>query len=745
MTIIESIPDGTTHIGIDYQNLIPISQLSKSDRIETLIGSSHVIVSSPNHGQRHIALSEPANKSDLSKTYSQRKDDIEKKSSAFREATTKTIRDLRAKITNLRMMKFNEVIRENTSEIDELFDLFGESAELARFLVLEGHLDDTYYQYISLFHSGRLSPSDNKFLIRIRGFNNPDPDFQIDNPKEVIEAMRDEDFSRNYVLNVTIVDYLLTANAQYSDKIARLYDFIANNFEQCETFLAAYYARGVAVSTLIIRLAKAWPGFIEAALASPNSSMHVARMLSHLIGMQLQGLADKHPALSDFVSKALPDVLSAGVDFPPDRLKALKIEVPDLSALEAHPGVLNVLFNEGLYGLSIENLDFIFRSTLGIDTDTRAHQQNYTLVLEVDNAPLVAKIDRDFAGYVEDVLLRLPDNRFEGVPAILRVLERDDLDLDSLVKFISKQAASLPTLEGIPLRLHAALFANERIEPTWENCLSFLGSEVSDREILTRFLNKAGTVAALEESAIPDGEAARSLRSFVIENDGLSDRAYSAYVRALPRNFKEFPEALSANKTKILVDMNRINFSASNLDHLREDLTLSVKFVQNNINRFFEIETECDVDDEFREKLLETNIDDQSKLRIIRSMDLGSLETSPSRAEVIGRVMARTGVTPDELSVESARAVIVNSSSTNDQIVLFNMLHKKFDNQQVHDILQMLPAPMRDIKPGWGVPRLKFNKANLAFVSWLKDREIISSWRQDAFLSDDIRINLFRK
>jgi hypothetical protein len=134
-------------------------------------------------------------KVDAHKTFRQRKEDVQRKSAAFRDSTLTKVRELRAKLGTLRMTKFNEVIRDNADEIDGLFVAFGDGADLARFLVLEGYLDDTYYQYTSLFHSGRLSPSDNKFLIQIRSFRTPDPEFKIDNPRCVTKTSAEATFS----------------------------------------------------------------------------------------------------------------------------------------------------------------------------------------------------------------------------------------------------------------------------------------------------------------------------------------------------------------------------------------------------------------------------------------------------------------------------------------------------------------------------------------------------------------------
>jgi len=68
-----------------------------------------------------------------------------------------------------------------------------------------------------------------------------------------------------------------------------------------------------------------------------------------------------------------------------------------------------------------------------------------------------------------------------------------------------------------------------------------------------------------------------------------------------------------------------------------------------------------------------------------------------------------------------------------------------FDDQEVREILQSLPKPLPDLKPGWTTPRMSSSEVNLRFVEWLKARGFISSWKQGGFFDDDIRINLFRK
>ncbi len=745
MAIIELIPEPFTRIGLNRSSTIPLKDLAADERLEAILASRQLFMASSQGHQQQLDIADLQKRVDPHRTFEQRKEDVDKKSTAFRDASLKQIRELRSRLGSLRMTNFNEVIRENAEETDSLFGEFGDGADLARFLVLEGYLDDTYYQYTSLFHSGRLSPSDNKFLIRIRSFRPPDADFQIDNPKEVIAAMRDEDFSRNYALNVTIVDCLLTDPSSYRAHTKRLLDFIASDFNGCEIFLSSYYARGAAITTLISGLAKTWPGFIAAALASKASLLHTAHIISHLSSADLKHLADTAPALSAFVSERLPDILAQGVDIHADQLQQLNVEVFDLAAIKGHQGIVKSLFDQGLYNLSIENLDFIFENFLGIGDADRPREQNFTLVLESGNAALLAKVDSQFDEYLRNVLLRLPGNRRESISAIERVMVRDDVELRYIIEFLEKQSTSVPTLDGVPGNLQAALFRIEKIQPTWENCLRFLAGENYDAETLNQFLNSPATMRALAAHRIPGGDQEAPLRKFIIENDALNDQAYATYVKALPRRFNVLPQQLGAAKTKVLVDQNAINFSAKNLARLRGDSLLSITFVMKNIEEFFKVESECDLDDGFRQDLLEADISDESRLKILRGMDFSLLADMPSRAAIVGSIIARTGAKFDDIGVGAARAIIANSHPLATQISLFNMFHGMFDDQQVRDILNSLPDPLPDIKPGFATPRIEGSEVNLKFVTWLKDRGFISSWRRGSFFDDDIRMNMFRK
>lgn len=195
MALVQKLPADLRRVGTNSQAMVAVNQLIDDDRFEEIIENDRVHFQAGYHnhiGQQDIRSLQ--SDVDPNMGYGDRIALIEKKSRESKDETQARIAELRERIKKVRTSKFNVLLRKDSARLNEAFAKLGDGGELARFLLLEGHLDDSYYQYTSLFHSGRLSPNDNKFLRHIRGFVTPEADFPIDNPEEVIENMRVEDF-----------------------------------------------------------------------------------------------------------------------------------------------------------------------------------------------------------------------------------------------------------------------------------------------------------------------------------------------------------------------------------------------------------------------------------------------------------------------------------------------------------------------------------------------------------------------
>lgn len=749
MALIEQLPDNVGQINVEGQPWISLRQLPEQDPFEGWIraGRLNYQVLQP-YGQQynqHVRLAGIEDKVDPERTYSQRRDAILEKSDAGKLESQRRIAELRAAIAKLRTMKFNELFRVSPASVENLFEGAGENVELARFLIMEGYLDDTYYQYTSLFHKGRLSPHDNKFLIQIRAFITPDPDFQIDNAKEVIDAMRETDFGQSYVLNVSLVDCLLSNEGRYSDQITKLLGLMSTEFDMCEDFLEAYYARGTHAPVLLTRLAAFWERFITTALSSPRAVSHATRLVAGLSEetLQAQAAGDDLPA---FVSEHLPEILAHVPELPPQRLQLLDFEVKSLSAIGEHPSIARAMVEESLFELSIENTEYVYLHILGGSNLEALRTRNYTTLRSLGSDILEARIERDFEVYLDEVLLKLEGNSHEDISSILAILRRDDVDHDSLREFVERQSELVPELSEVPEKLHAMLFELRMISPSWENCLAFLRGNGFDDEQLISYLDSAGVRAALLEKPIPADSASRPLREFLLNAAALSDPAYADYVGALPLPFKQFPKAVDISKRRILINERKVTFTKDSFEDIVGEENLQVLFVNKNIESYLENPNIFALDDDFLENVLQTEITDEQKSSVIGLMDLGAVVNLPERAALFGSIMDRTNPDLSKLEPDVAKSLITHSAPISTQISILNKVNDALTDDEVRQVLAGLPLPYSDIKTGYYTPRLDNNPENRTLLGWLDKRNIISSWKVDkGFFTDGLRVNLYRR
>lgn len=744
MALIEMLPPNVSRISLNNGVWIDCQQMVSHEEFEKLLEASHVSYRTPQGHSKQFNISNLQNEVDSNKTYQQRKDEIENNTLEIKNKSLRQIREFKSKITVLRTAKLNELLRLNLESILHIFESFGDNGELARFLLLEGYLDDTYYQFTSLFHSGRLSPNDNKFLIQVRAFVTPEPDFPIDNPKEVIVAMREEDFRQSYVLNVKLVDSLLSDQKLYYKKIQKLFEYLSFEFEKSDDFFDSYYSIGLNVTDLLVGLNKAWKGFIPAAIVSPKKINHITQLIENLPVNSLKTLASDFYELPEFVSANLSEVLEYLPDLVSERLVCLDFEVQDLASIKKHTEIVRVMFEKGLYKLTISNLEFIYKSILGKDNLKPMRERNFSTIRSLNNSALMQRVERDFDLYLTNILLALKENSNEDVSAILTIVQQDKLNIEELGEFLERQVTRLPDLEDLPERLYLMIFKINSIEPTWVNCLDFMRSDVFDKDVLLKYLDKDIIRMAILQHPIPCDLDSLKLRQFLINAGTLSDTSYKEYAHALPNPFKKLPEGLESSKLRILIEEEKIHFTQENLNDLADNRDLQILFVAANINSYLGDPEAFEIDDGFREELLKLDISELSKLGIVELMDLEKLAVLPERSALIGPIVNNANNEVSKVNASVAQSIIINSTETDVQISLFNKYHSLMNDDEVRHVLANLKTPFSDIKVGFKRPRLDNTLINRNLVSWLDTRNIISSWSEGNFFTNDIIVHLYR-
>lgn len=234
-----------------------------------------------------------------------------------------------------------------------------------------------------------------------------------------------------------------------------------------------------------------------------------------------------------------------------------------------------------------------------------------------------------------------------------------------------------------------------------------------------------------------------ALSRFILKNEAFSDAELRSYLKIVPATFRNFPEEENANRRQILVEEGVISFSDDTFSAASEEDEVLIALLAKHIDAFLKEKSDYAVEDRILAALLEEEISEAQKLEIARDIDASTVATDPQIAAVVGPVLDRSDIEFKEFDFKYLYSIIANSSPTSVRISLLNKCHSTMSEGQVRQIIESLPSPYSSIAEYWVHPKIEDTEQNRVLAGWLKDREIISTWRS-TFLGD-IRINTFRR
>ena len=742
MAILDRLQNNHSIVRIRNVDIQP-QNLTEHELLEEIIETSIVQQRSIQGHQSELDLSTLQKDVDTRRSYKERKELIERKSSEHREGAARRIQKQKDQIASLRRSKFSTIIQACADNLEDGLAALGENRDLIQYLLFEGFLDDTYYQYISLFHSGRLSPSDNKFLIQIRSFKTPDPDFQIDNPAEVIAGMREEDFERGYVLNRHLIDHMLENVSENKVRLEQAMKFIARNFEGSQAFFESFYTSGRQISQLINELAKHSPGVADLAVKAPNAPYHIAHLVNFLPPKMLTDTIDRTGTVSEYLNEGLVDVLNTGIDLKLGRLELLGVQVVSLTDVADHHAAAKFVAENALYRVSYDNIRYVIALSADATTLARLETHNFSTIRELGPQHLQDHIEQNLGTYLTDVVLPLEENTHESKDAIVLVLKRDDVDENVLTEFLVKQDVVFESLDEVPTRFYSTLIEHNMVEPKWENLIRYTGLESYSGDLLTAFMQDGSNKQALLADHYENNKDSLALSRFILKNEEFSDAELRGYLNIVPATFTNFPEKENASRRQILVEEGVIGFNDDTFGAASKEDELLIALLVQHIGAFLGNKSDYLVEDRILAALLEEEISEAQKLEIAGDINASTVATDPQIAAVVGPVLDRSDVAFKDFDFEYINSVITNSSPTRVQISLLNKCQSLMSEGQVRLVIESLPAPFSTIAEYRVYPRIENTEQNQVLAEWLEEREIISSWSK-TFLGD-IRINTFKR
>lgn len=682
-----------------------------------------------------------------------RNEAIKNKSAKRRNQLNIEISNLKEEKADLARQPLRHLLIHANAEIDAaIVDSDISDSRLLKYLIKNGFLDETYHLYISIFHEGRMSRNDWNFIQMIRDFRPVDPDAQIDNPREVVAEMRDEDFGAEYVLNVALMDYLLSTSEVNSAKIRSAIEFLAKNFTGAEDFFQAYWLSGRVVDAFTRELSAQWRDYGVASIGSDQSYKHIAKILAYVDPTYIAQEMNTNDTLTHYLSNHSVSVFAENVSFANgyESLKLMSVKFESLQELSQMDELAAYACQNSLYEITENNIYFALSNISHSNTATDIAQLDYrqAIYTTINLAPdktINDYIWKNINIFLENVALTSEENINESREALIKIINHPEANQELATQYLLRQTYIFHRFTDIPNSMQGELLFNNKISIEWENIIEYHRSGDADLTRLSVFLSDNEVVNELARTQIPltddDDESGKAISRFIINNIDMNISSFEKLCTCSRYSYNGFPSDMPLDRKLILARAGKITLNEISFTEASESPLLKAILIKTNFSSYIKQIDTYPIDLNVKLELLEL-LPDNSKAQIVKWIKLEELQGNSEATNKIALYLSAEDLSTEDYSRETVVHCLMNGSSQRVAVnVLYNFIHI-LTNEEIADALNAAPEPhCQFVKPNTR-QKIPNNERNMMFVLELKRRRIISSVSIEGSF---IRVNTFRK
>ncbi|GHT67730.1 putative membrane protein YobI [Bacteroidia bacterium] len=692
---------------------------------------------------------------DAGYTYKEREQQIE-------DWNKNKVQEFKQKITILEQKK-NKLNRLKISKLLYDKNIIVESKDnkqkLINTLLRNGYIAEDYLDYISLFHEGSLSRNDFAFLLNVKSQTNTDFNHNLDHIENLIKKIHIDDFSKEYILNYKLIDYLLT-NDNYEQYRKSFLSILNDRTEKSEKFIDGFIDNGIKIDLFIKdsyhngfdilgfgyrsgwftqdkKCIQYFKLFIENAdIADIKSICSGKSFLPELIAGNTDNYSIFNLNLSETKIKGIIETLK--VKFKNNIRKENMSE-----------DMFDYIYQNNHYIIKVDLLQVMLQTKGNfnqVDFDTR----NYYAIQNSNCIELASYIEDNISEYINNVYLKLESNTQESEDCLLILLNNETLSKEQKISIIQKIGTKISDLKDIEtIEIENLLLQNSKVKPIWANLIeNFVNAENEMSEFAVEFLNNKENAELLSKTQIekekPDKETVDKFLEAFLLNDEINNDSYALILNSVPYIYLSLSfENLSKEKVKILIDKNKLELTEKNYSKLTENFeNLHVFLIEKRHWKLSEIINslafaENDICALLKSSVLSYKI----KEEILNYYGDTDIISDNNILDLIGDILLKQNIF--NISKEIKKAILTKSRlKTDDKIALFNNINSIFDNKDITVILQSFSEPYSKIAENGKRPNLSQNAINANFAKILKDKKYISDFKSE---KKGIRISTFRK
>lgn len=347
-----------------------------------------------------------------------------------------------------------------------------EKYKVLKYFLEKGYIDEEYFFYISIFQEGRLTPSDQEFLLSIK-FNTPKEfDYKLQEIPSLIQNLSAVDYDHKGILNKDLLEYCLLHEDEYEEECdAILKQMVVH--EQYIDLLYQFMQEGNCVSTFIKRLAhidkNVWKSLnMDMNHTNKDKDRVISTMFKYADINDIRSVNTSYPFNTYVNDNYNYSDLFEDIDQKKVRelLDLLDLNVQSLKDDSKGTDTYSFIYENNMYALTLDNVKVIFKhNELPVDNLDSAI---YTSIEETELNELQDYVHQELPTFVENLMFA-PSNTHESSNTIVSLMD-EDIQTSDIIKLIKHNDTLWDDCKNITdQNVVSTLFVENKIKMTFEN------------------------------------------------------------------------------------------------------------------------------------------------------------------------------------------------------------------------------------------------------------------------------------
>ena len=462
-----------------------------------------------------------------------------------------------------------------------------EKYKVLKYFLEKGYIDEEYFFYISIFQEGRLTPSDQEFLLSIK-FNTPKEfDYKLQEIPSLIQNLSAVDYDHKGILNKDLLEYCLLHEDEYEEECdAILKQMVVH--EQYIDLLYQFMQEGNCVPTFIKRLVhidNVWKSLDkDINHITKDKDKVISAMFKYADINDIRTVNTSYPFNTYVNDNYNYSDLFEDIDQKKVRelLDLLELNVQSLKDDSNGTNTYSYIYENNMYALTLDNIKVLFKhNELSVNNLDSAI---YTSIEETELNELQGYVHQELPTFVDNLMFA-PSNTHESSDTIVSLMD-EDIKVDDIIKLIKHNDTLWDDCKDITDKdVVSTLFAENKIKMTLKN-VKYYCSCIDSWNIdntLAAFMNRNNEKSMEEFTKLVESNDAHEIELLlsVVQADDIKDNiAYSVFnnhclIDVWSKNLSQ----LNEKRVRYIVDEGIISISPSNYQDIITEHPLLSKYL----------------------------------------------------------------------------------------------------------------------------------------------------------------------